>query len=93
MKSNPTVRFQAKCTCLTQIEGKLRDKKMFLPGLTRWSEKDGSNGIGATFQSWGPPVKGKPAGGLIKFLYCPFCGTKQIEEGIILTDGGSNDTR
>jgi hypothetical protein len=80
------------CTCLSQIEGKLKTKKMFLPGLTRWSDKNGEQGIGATFQSWGPPVKGKPAGGLIKFAYCPFCGIKQIEERIVLIDGGIDDT-
>jgi len=91
MQNNNKPRFHASCTCLSQIEGNLKAKRMFIPGLTRWSEKDGTNGIGATFQSWGPPKKGRVAGGLIKFVFCPFCGKKQIDEGIVLTDGGSND--
>jgi len=79
-------RFHLPCSCYSNVIAKLRDKKMVVHGLTLWSDKDGSNGLGCTFQSYGPPVRGKVQGGLIKFTYCPFCGSKIKADWITLID-------
>lgn len=93
MTNNHHPRFHIPCDCLKKLESKLRETKMMLPGITRWSDKDGSAGVGAIFTCYGPPRKGKVAGGLVKFRFCPLCGKSFIDDGLILTDGGNDDTR
>lgn len=93
MGNKETRRFYLPCNCIEQVEAKLRSMKMVMPGLTRWREKNGSNGFGLIFQSWGPPVKGKVAGGVVHFAYCPFCGSSFKDDRVVLTDGVNGEDR